>query len=77
MAKFFDKQGKAYRLYEALKVTTVDGRKTVTKARMKDLRTKGETVITYSKIKYDIGLPDKIFTERYLRRAPTKFLRSK
>ncbi len=73
--KFFDKQGKAYRLYEALKVATVDGRKTVTKARMQDLRTKGETVITYSQVKYDTGLPDNIFTERYLRNPPKKQIR--
>jgi len=73
--EYVDKQGEKYRVYEALKVDEIQGFNTVTKSRMKDLRTKGETVIEYSDVAYDAALPDDIFTERYLRRAPAKYLK--
>jgi len=73
--EYFNKAGKKYRVYEALKVDNIEGYSTVTKSRMKDLRTKGETVISYNKVKYNVGLPDNIFTERYLRNPPKKHLR--
>jgi outer membrane lipoprotein-sorting protein len=73
--EYFNQQGEKYREYEALKVDTIGGYPTVTKSRMKDLRTNGETVIEYSGVQYNIGLPDNIFSERYLRRPPTKYLK--
>ena len=73
--EYYDKSGELYRQYDALKVDTIQGFPTITQAGMKDLRTKSETVNTYSNVEYNIGLPDDIFTERYLRRAPMKYLR--
>lgn len=73
--EFYDKKGEKYRIYETLEVNTIQDRPTVVKSRMKDLRTKGETVIEYSRVRYDVGLPENIFTERYLRRAPRKYLK--
>ena len=68
-------KGEVYRTYEALAVEKVQGYPTVTKARMKDLRSKSETNVTYSEVAYDLDLPDDIFTERYLRRAPRKYMK--
>ncbi|MEO2055315.1 MAG: outer membrane lipoprotein-sorting protein [Nitrospira sp.] len=73
--EYFNKMNEKYRIYEVLKVTTVQGYPTIAQARMKDLRTKSETLIAYSGVKYDIGLPEEIFTERYLRNPPRKYLR--
>ena len=42
---------------------------------MKDLRSKSETNVTYSEVAYDLDLPDDNFTERYLRRAPRKYMK--
>ena len=73
--EYYDNNEEKYREYEALGVETIQRYPTVTKSRVKDLRTAGNTVIEYSNVKYDIGLPEDIFTERYLRRAPLKYLR--
>ena len=73
--EYYTSRGEKYRVYEALKVETIDGYPTVIEARMKDLRSGGETVATYRKVKYNIGLPENIFTERYLRNPPRKYLR--
>ncbi len=69
-AEYIDKQGNKYRLVEALEIKDIQGIPTVTKSRVKDLLTGGETVSVFKKIKYNIGLKDKIFTERYLRKPP-------
>ena len=73
--EYFDHKGKKYRIYEALKVETIQKRPTITKARMQNLKTKGQTVAEYTGVKYDIGIPKEIFTERFLRRPPQKYLR--
>jgi len=73
--EYYDKNEEKYREYEAVGVETVQGYPTVTKSRMKDLRTDGNTVIEYSNVKYDVGLSEAIFTERYLQRPPLKYLR--
>jgi len=72
---YYDKQNKKYRTYEALEVKQIQGYSTVTKAKMTDLRTKGNTIAEYSNIKYDIGIPESIFTERYLRKPARRYLK--
>jgi len=74
-SEFYDDNNKVYRTYEALKVDTVSGFPTITKSRMSDNRINGETTVEYKNVKYDLSLPDEIFTERYLRNAPRKYLR--
>ena len=74
-SEYFDKAGKKYRVYRALKVETIQGRPTVTQASMENLQTGSKTVVTYSDVRYDAGLPEEIFNERFLRRPPLKYLR--
>lgn len=73
--EFYDKSGKLYRTYEALKVENIKGHPTVIESRMSDKNIGGHTTMNYSKVDYDIGLPTDIFSERYLRAAPRKYLR--
>ncbi len=73
--EYYDEAGNKYREYIAEKVDTIQGYPTVTKSRMKDLRTDGETVLDYSEVKYDVGVPEDIFSERYLRTPPREYLR--
>jgi hypothetical protein len=72
---YYNNQNEKYRSYEALEVKQIQGYPTVTKSRMTDLRTKGNTLLQYSDVKYDIGIPESIFTERYLRKPAQKYLR--
>jgi len=72
---YYDNQDKKYRTYEALEVKQIQGYSTVTKAKMTDLRTNGNTIAEYGNIKYDIGIPESVFTERYLRRPARKYLK--
>ena len=72
---YLDKQGKTYRVMTVGRVTTIQGHPTVMEATMEDLSASSKTVMTYEDVKYDIGVPDRVFTERYLRRAPSKYLK--
>ncbi len=71
----FEKGGNVYRVGEALKVEDVQGYKTVTKARMNDTNLGLDTTLEYLKVEYDLGIPENIFTERYLRRPPVEYLK--
>ena len=73
--EYYDNIGKKYRIAQALKVDTIQGYPTVIQSQMEDLRSGGKTTIDYSKVEYNLGLPDDIFTERYLRNPPRKYLR--
>ena len=73
---YFDKQGKLYRRYRVLAVENKRyGYPTVVKASVSDLRDKSNTLAEYTQIKYDIDVPESIFTERYLRLPPQEHLK--
>ncbi len=73
--EYYDKNGALYRTNKTLKVDTIEGFPTVTKSSMENLKTKSKTVMEYSKVSYNLGLPEEIYTERFLRKAPRKWLR--
>jgi hypothetical protein len=73
--EYFDKNGEKYRTYSADKIETVQDFPTVMQSTMKDLRSGGSTTLNYLGVSYNIGIPDDIFTERYLRLAPQEYLK--
>jgi hypothetical protein len=75
LTEYYDRTGAKVRVYKALEVETIDGYPTVTIGSMTSLATGSTTVLSSSDVGYDIGLPESIFTERYLRRAPMEYLR--
>ena len=73
--EYYDKNDEKYREYQALKFDSIQDYSVITKARMSDTRIGGHTEVEYSDVRFNIELPDDVFTERYLRRAPVKYLR--
>jgi outer membrane lipoprotein-sorting protein len=71
---YYDAEGEEIKQYKALKVETIDGHPTVTRSQMADLRDRSYTVMTYSDVKYDLDVPEDVFTQRYLRKPPTDYL---
>lgn len=74
-AEYYDKTGKLYRRVEATKVQTIQGYPTVIEAVASDIKSGSSTKNLFSKIEYDIGLKEMIFTERFLRRPPREVTR--
>ena len=73
--EYYDNNDTLYRTYSALKVEEIDGFQTVTQSRMADSRIGGYTEMSYSDVKYNVGLADDLFSERYLRNPPRRELR--
>ncbi|MEA2012986.1 MAG: outer membrane lipoprotein-sorting protein [Verrucomicrobiota bacterium] len=70
-AIYFKKETKKkYRMVEVLEIKDIQGFPTVVKSKASDLETGGFTINTFSDVKYNINLKERIFTERFLRRPP-------
>ena len=74
-AEYYNKQNTLIRVIEALDVIDMQGKPTVVKSIARDMERGGETIMEFSNIEYDVGLTEDIFAERYLRRAPVKWVR--
>ncbi|MDD4020006.1 MAG: outer membrane lipoprotein-sorting protein, partial [Kiritimatiellae bacterium] len=74
-AEYYDAAGQKTREGQALEVQQIQGYPTVTKSSMKDLRSGSATTISYTKVEYNVGIEENIFTERYLRNPPRAKLR--
>jgi outer membrane lipoprotein-sorting protein len=73
--EFYDKEGKLYRTIESKKVEMIQNFPTVVQSVVQNLQTGSKTEMEFSKVKYNIGLKDSIFTERYLQRPPREAMR--
>ena len=75
--EYKDKSGILYRRIEALKLQTIDGYVTATKMKASNLRDNSYTINEMRYIKYNIGIPKKVFNERSLRTPPREWLKSR
>ena len=73
--EFYDKQNELYREFEAKEAKDIDGILTITKRVMKNVKTGHRTEVTFQEVEYNLGIEDNIFSERYLRRPPLKWIR--
>jgi hypothetical protein len=69
-AEYYDNNNEVYRVVEAVQIETIQGYPTVTVAEARDLKSGSTTRNEFSSVEYDLGLNERIFTERFLRRPP-------
>jgi len=72
--EYYDDKGELIRIFTADKIDTIDDVVTVTQRTMEDVKKDQKTTVTFDKISYNIGITDDIFTERYLKTPPRKFI---
>jgi outer membrane lipoprotein-sorting protein len=73
--EFYDKQNELYRQFEAQEVKEINGIMTITKRVMRNLKTGHRTEVVFQNVEYNSGITDDIFSERYLRKAPTEWVK--
>ena len=73
--EFYDKQNELYRQFEASEIKDINGIPTATKRVMKNVKTGHRTEVTFQEVEYDLGIGDDIFSERYLRRPPSEWIK--
>ncbi|MFB6346185.1 MAG: outer membrane lipoprotein-sorting protein [bacterium] len=72
---FYTPQGKPHRTLTLEKVETIEGIVTPVVQKAVNHQTGSTTVATMSDIDYNIGVPERVFEQRYLRRPPTPYIR--
>jgi len=73
--EYFDKKDKLDRIFTIDKMEEVDGIMTPTVRKMEDVGKKQYTIVEFNGIDYDIGISEDIFSERYLKNPPRKFIK--
>ena len=70
----YDRKGEQYKEFSADEVAEIKGFPTVVRRTMKNLQTGHRTEVTYSKTDYELGIEDSLFSERFLRQPPRKWV---
>ncbi len=73
--RYYNGKGELNRQFNAGSIQEIDGILTMTERTMEDISGGGHTVIEFTGIKYDQGIESDIFTERYLKNPPRKYIR--
>ncbi|MBA4372314.1 MAG: outer membrane lipoprotein-sorting protein [Thermodesulfovibrio sp.] len=72
--EYFDKRGELYKVFTAIEIKDVKGFPTITKRSMKNLQSGHMTEVAYAKADYGIGIEDSLFSERFLKQPPKKWI---
>lgn len=72
--EYYDRRSEPYKVFTADEIKVVKGFPTVTKRSMKNLQSGHSTDVTYTSVDYNVGVSDSLFSERYLRQPPRKWI---
>lgn len=72
--EYHDARGELMRSFSADETRDVDGHWTVTRRTMRNAQSGHRTEVVYDEVGYGVGLPEDLFSERYLRRPPRKWI---
>lgn len=72
--EYYDKRGEMYKVFSADEIKDIKGFPTITKRTMKNLQSSHMTEVTYLNADYNLGIEDSLFTERYLRQPPKRWI---
>lgn len=73
--EYYDAKDKLERVLTAEKIETIDNIPTVTERKMQNLQKSRYTVVSFTSIKYNLGVKADLFTERYLKTPPREFIK--
>jgi outer membrane lipoprotein-sorting protein len=73
--EYYDVRGERLRTFTADEVQEVNGYWTVTRRTMRDAESGHRTEVAYDEVEYNVGVTEDLFSERYLRRPPQRWVR--
>ena len=71
---YYDKRGELYKVFTAMEVKDIKGFPTITRRSMKNLQSGHITEVSYTKTDYGISIDDSLFSERFLKQPPKKWI---
>jgi hypothetical protein len=72
--EYYDRKGEQSKVFSADEIKDVKGLPTITKRTMKNLQSGHSTEVAYIKVDYNINIDDSLFTERFLKQPPKKWI---
>ncbi len=72
--EYYDLKGELMRIFNADEIKEIKGFPTVVKRTMKNIQSGHRTEVTFLKTGYNIDIEDKLFSERFLKRPPKKWI---
>ncbi len=72
--EYYDKRGELYKVFSADEIKSVKGFPTIMRRTMKNLQSRHMTQVTYLKADYNVGIEDSLFSERFLKQPPRKWI---
>ena len=73
--EYYDKRNELYKVFTADEVKQVDRQWTTVRRTMKNEQNGHRTEVTFLEVSYNVGLEDSLFSERYLRNPPGRWIR--
>lgn len=73
--EYYDKKGELERIFTAEKVEAVEGIETITSRKMENVKKSRYTMVSFSSIKYDVGISEDVFTQRFLKNPPREYIK--
>lgn len=73
--EYYDAQKELFRVFTAEEVREIGGIPTIVRRRMGNVKTGHFTETVFEETAYGVGLTESLFTERYLRRPPKKWIK--
>ena len=73
--EYYDKRGDLYKTFTADKIENIQDIPTIINRTMLNVQNGHRTDVSFTEVKYNVGLRDDIFSERYLRSAPREWIR--
>jgi outer membrane lipoprotein-sorting protein len=74
--EYYDSKDKLMKLFETLEIAEVDGYSTSVRRRMSTPRKNNVTEILFDDVAYDVGIDPGVFSERYLKSPPRKYIKN-
>ena len=72
--EYYDKRGELYKVFTADEIKDIKEFPTVTKRTVKNLQSGHRTEVTFTKVDYNISIEDSLFSERFLKQPPKKWI---
>ncbi len=72
--EYYDVQGALYKVFTADEITEVQGFPTAVKRTMANVKTGHKTEVVFERVRYNVGIGEDLFSERYLRQPPKRWI---
>ena len=73
--EYYDIRGDLFKVFTAEEVRSVSDIPTVTKRRIVNVKNRHQTLVSFDQIEYNAGIDPELFTERYLKRPPARWIK--